>query len=209
MGSIRTTFTSIWLLAVLMCPGQDATQHLRTELERIHELDQRDRENIGRYGIGTPERDSVSAHLFLQDSLNLLRVRTILDSAGWLGPEEIGGRASGALFLVIQHADLKTQETWLPEARLAVEEGKLLPSSLAMLEDRVDMRNGRPQGYGTQVKVENGVSRLWPIREEETVNERRAAVGLGPLENYAAQFGIDWSPPVKKERVLLLGPGKH
>jgi len=187
---------------------QNASARLRAELEGIRELDQRDRENIGHYAIGTPERDSVNHHIMVQDSLNLLRVRAILDSAGWLGPDDIGSRASGALFLVIQHADLKTPEIYLPEARLAVEERKLLPSSLAMLEDRIAMRNGRPQIYGTQVKVDNGVSRLWAIRDEETVNERRAAVGLGPLEAYAGQFGISWSPPTKKERVLLLDPIK-
>ena len=205
---MRATLIPFCLLAALSCTGQDATHRLRAELERIHDLDQRDRENIGHYGVGTLERDSVNAHLMLQDSLNLVRVRTIIDSAGWLGPSEIGTDASGALFLVIQHAGLKTQETYLPEARLAVEEGKLQASSLALLEDRIEMRNGRPQIYGSQIEMKNGIGRLWPIKDEETVNERRAAVGIGPLEEYAAQFGVAWSPPVRKERVLLLGPAK-
>lgn len=47
------------------------------------------------------------------------------------------------------------------------------------------------------------------IADEEQVNERRAAVGLEPLEKYAERFGITWSPPVKRERVLLPGPGKQ
>ncbi|MBP6391892.1 MAG: hypothetical protein KA352_13460 [Flavobacteriales bacterium] len=198
-------------LVVIACraPAQDMHARLRAELERIHGLDQRDRENIGRYGVGTAERDSVNHHLIFQDSLNTLRVRAILDSAGWLGPEEVGASASSALFLVIQHADLATQETYLPEARLAVEEGKLAASSLALLEDRIEMRNGRPQIYGSQVRMANGKSTLWAIRDEETVNERRASVGLGPLEEYAARFGINWSPAKKQDRLLLLGPVKE
>ncbi|MBK6754037.1 MAG: hypothetical protein IPG69_10680 [Flavobacteriales bacterium] len=91
-------------------------------------------------------------------------------------------------------------------ARLAVEEGKLAASSLALLEDRIEMRNGRPQIYGSQVRMANGKSTLWAIRDEETVNERRASVGLGLLEEYAARFGINWSPAKKQDRVLLLGP---
>lgn len=187
--------------------AQDANVRLRAELERIHAADQLDRENIGHYGIGTPERDSVNKHLILLDSLNVLQITAIIDSAGWLGPEDVGN-GSGTLWLVIQHADLATQEKYLPEMRSAVEEGKASRYHLAMLEDRVEMRNGRPQIYGSQVKVDNGVSRLWTIKDEETVNERRAAVGMEPLEEYAARFGIDWSPPAHKERVLLLGPVK-
>lgn len=187
--------------------AQDANVRLRAELERIHAADLLDRENIGHYGIGTPERDSVNKHLILLDSLNVLRITAIIDSAGWLGPEDVGN-GSGTLWLVIQHADLATQEKYLPEMQSAVEEGKASRYHLAMLEDRIEMRSGRPQIYGSQVKVDNGVSRLWMIKDEETVNERRAAVGMEPLEEYAARFGIDWSPPPHKERVLLLGPVK-
>jgi hypothetical protein len=86
-----------------------------------------------------------------------------------------------------------------------VEEGDLAPSGLALLEDRIEMRNGRPQIYGSQVRTGDGKATFWAIRDEELVNERRAAVGLEPLEQYAARFGIVWSPPVKQERVLLPG----
>lgn len=185
---MRITHTiAMWPVGIMVL-AQDSNTRLRAELEHIHGHDQRDRENIGHCGIGTPERDSVNAHLILQDSLNLLRVRAIIDSVGWLGPAEIGGTASGALFLVIQHADLTTQEIYLPEARLAPDDGKLLPSSLVMLEDRIEMRKGRPQIPGSQVNVENGLNLLWTIKDEETVNERRAVVGLGPMEKYAARF---------------------
>src|SRR5262245_49040476 len=85
--------------------AQDGNEGLRRELARIRELDQRDRENIGTFGIGTSQRDSVNHHLMLQDSLNLLRVTAIIDSAGWLGPQDLGNESS-TLWLVIQHADL-------------------------------------------------------------------------------------------------------
>jgi hypothetical protein len=201
------TFSLLFVIAV-GCAAQDEAVRLRAEMERIHELDQRDRENIGHYGIGTAQRDSVVRHMTLIDSLNTARVGAIIDSAGWLGPLDVGERASRTLWLVIQHAPLAVQERYVSEMRLGVEEGKASAADLAYLEDRIEMRNGRPQTYGSQVNMENGISTLWTIKDAETVNERRAAVGLGPLEKYAAQFGIDWSPPAKKERVLLLAPGK-
>lgn len=189
--------------------AQDATTRLRDELEHIHDTDQNDRHNVSGF-IGA-QKDSVIAHMVLYDSLNLVRVTAIIDSAGWLGPDEVGGKASQALFLVIQHADAQpeVQAAYLPVMREAVEAGKARASELAMLEDRVAVNHHRPQIYGSQIGWEDGKNFIQPIEDEEHVNERRAAVGLEPLERYAERFDLHWVPPAKKERVLLLGPGKH
>ena len=189
--------------------AQDPYASLRAELERIHFLDQNDRQNISGF-IGA-QKDSVGAHMMVQDSLNLLRVLAILDSAGWLGPQQVGGTASQALFLVLQHADAKpdVQEAYLPVMRDAVAEGKARASELAMLEDRVAVNHGRPQIYGSQIGWTDGKGFIRPIADEEHVNERRAAAGLEPLERYAERFDLHWSPPVKQERVLLAPAGTH
>lgn len=205
---MRTAFAQVLVVACVKCPAQSAHARLRAELETIHELDQRDRANIGAYPLNTPERDSVVDHMIRQDSLNTARITAIIDSAGWLGPEDVGRAASSALWLVLQHADLPVQERYLPEMRLAVAEGKAQASELAYVEDRIEVRNNRPQIYGSQVLMKDGRAAFAPIRDEEHVNERRASVGLGPLEDYAGQFGIPWSPPKKQERVLLFGPAK-
>src|SRR5262245_35379617 len=109
---------TLWL-----CHQAVAQSSLREELERIRELDQQDRQAIGASPPG-PQRDSVGHHMAVQDSLNLIRGTAIIDSAGWRGPADVGQNASRALYIVIQHADLATQEKYLPEMRLAVEEGK-------------------------------------------------------------------------------------
>jgi hypothetical protein len=76
-----------------------------------------------------------------------------------------------------------------------------------MLEDRVAVNHGRPQIYGSQIGWKDGKGFVKPMVDEEHVNERRAAVGLEPLEKYAERFGVVWSPPVKRERVLFFqGP---
>ena len=194
---------------VAFANAQDATTRLRAELENIHELDQRDRENVGGYPHGT-QQDSVIAHMTLQDSLDLVRVTAIIDSAGWLGEKEIGHKANQALFLVIQHADAKPeiQAKYLPLMRDALKDGDARAYEEAMLEDRVAVNHGRPQIYGSQIGWKDGKGFVQPMEDEEHVNERRAAVGLEPLEKYAERFGLTWSPPVKKERVLLFEPPK-
>lgn len=206
---MRKPLVLLFVFTVRSTHAQSTAEQLRVELERIHELDQRDRLNAGNYITGA-QKDSVIAHMALQDSLDLLRVTVILDSAGWLGPDEIGATASQALFLVLQHADAKPaiQAEYLPVMREAVAEGKARPDELAMLEDRVAVNHGRPQIYGSQIGWKDGKGYVKPMEDEEHVNERRVAVGLEPLEKYAERFGVVWSPPVKKERLLLLGPGK-
>lgn len=203
---------TLLLLSLLHGPvlwAQDAGDRLRAELEHIHTLDQADRHAVHDFVHG-PQRDSVIAHMALQDSLNLLRVTAILDSAGWPGADEVGATGSQALFLVLQHADRQpaVQAHYLPVMRQAVEEGRARPHELAMLEDRVAVNHGQPQRYGSQIGWKDGKPFLRPIADELHVNERRAAVGLEPLERYAERFGLHWTPPVPQERVLLLGPGK-
>jgi len=202
---------TIMLVAVgIRTSAQDANARLRAELESIHELDQRDRENAGSYPSGA-QKDSVIAHMALQDSLDLVRVTAIIDSAGWLGEKEIGHIANQALFLVIQHADAKPeiQAKYLPLMRDAVTDGNARSYELALLEDRVAVNHGRPQIYGSQIGWKDGKGFVKPMEDEEHADERRKAVGLEPLEKYAERFGINWSPPVQKERVLLFEPPKH
>lgn len=194
----------------MLVMAQSPMQRLRAELERIHDQDQADREAVTGYPSGA-QKDSVIAHMMSQDSLDLVRVMAILDSAGWLGEQEVGTKANEALFLVLQHADRRPdmQERYLGDMRLAVEDGKAQPADLAMLEDRVAVNRGRPQRYGSQIGWKDGHPFMRPIADEAHVNERRAAVGLEPLERYAERFGLHWSPPEQKERVLLLGPLTH
>lgn len=132
-----------------------------------------------------------------KDSINLIKVKNIIDKDGWLGPDVIGDQGSTTLFLVIQHSDLETQEKYLPVLRAAVESAKAKPSALAYLEDRVAIAQGKKQVYGTQIKRDEttGKYSIEPIDDEPNVNKRRASVGLERLEEYAKQWGIDYVLP--------------
>ena len=75
----------------------------------------------------------------------------ILESSGWPRRSEVGSDAAMAAFLVVQHGDLETQKRFLPALRLRVDEGEAQASHWALLLDRVRMREGLPQVYGSQV----------------------------------------------------------
>lgn len=129
-----------------------------------------------------------------QDSINELEVIKIIEEKGWVGKSLVGGRANITLWLVIQHAPLETQEKYLPLLKKSVLEGESRGSHLALLEDRIQMRNGKPQIYGSQITTdkETGKQVVYEIWEPEYVNQRRKEVGLGPIQDYVKRWGIEW-----------------
>jgi hypothetical protein len=128
------------------------------------------------------------------DSLNQIEVEKILDTNGWLGEDEIGRKANSALFLVVQHASLPLQLKYLPVMRKAVEDKKARMADLALLEDRVLMRQGKKQIYGSQiVNDKDGKQIVHPIEDAANVDERRRKIGLMPMSEYANIFGLKWN----------------
>lgn len=179
---------------------------LVAELDTIYQLDQSYRRQISeieeKYGRDSEEMKEHWKLIQEMDSINLIKIKKILDQRGWLGPKVIGGQGNMTLFLVIQHSDLETQLKYLPMMREAVELGKARASSLALLEDRVALRQGKRQVYGSQIghDTETGEYYVFPLIEPGKVNERRAKVGLGPIENYIKNWNMTWDLEKHKER---------
>ncbi len=113
-----------------------------------------------------------------KDSINLIKIKKILDERGWLGSNIIGGQGNSTLFLVIQHSGLETEIKYLPMMREAVKEGNASADSLALLEDRVALRQGKRQIYGSQIgrDPETGEYYVSPLIE---LISRRLAKNVG------------------------------
>ena len=66
--------------------------------------------------------------------------------------------------------------------RLAAARGEVPALQPALLEDRIRTLEGRLQRYGTQFDWdESGELSPLPIEDPDGVDERRRAIGLGPL----------------------------
>ena len=156
------------------------------QLAAIHDRDQKTRTT----------GDSAD-YMFYIDSTNLVQVEALLSQYGWPGKSFVGSAGNSTVFLVIQHAELPTQEKYFPLMQQSVKEGESRPSDLALLQDRILMRQEKKQIYGSQVVFNEttGSPEFWPIEDERNVNVRRAEVGLQPLEEYAEYFGIDYHLP--------------
>lgn len=182
-------------------------KHLVAKLDKIYEDDQSHRLQLDeieeKYGWKSSQMDSIWKVIELKDSLNLIQVRNILDTRGWLGADIVGGKGNSTLFLVIQHADQKTQEQYLPMMREAVAKGNAAASSLALLEDRVALRQGKKQIYGSQIGSfqESGESYVLPLEDPDNVDKRRASVGLGKLQDYINYWGLTWNVEEYKKKL--------
>lgn len=163
------------------------TAAIKKELIAIYERDQKTRTGA-----------ASAAYVGYIDSCNQQQVKALIDKYGWLGKSFVGARGNQAVFLVIQHADSATQEKYFPLLQQSVDEGESSATDLALMQDRILMRRGKNQIYGSQVVSDgNGGWKFYPIEDEKNVNIRRAKIGLQPIEEYAKYFSIDYKLPEK------------
>ncbi len=120
------------------------------------------------------------------DSANLISVSHILDTYEW--PAGLSDEANEAIFLVIDHSDLKTMNKYIGIFHDAVEKGYIQTNDLVTMEDRMLMNAEKPQKYGTQAYslVEDGktVIYIWPVEDPDKLDALRKSVGLIPIGDY-------------------------
>jgi hypothetical protein len=155
------------------------------------------------YGRESKELKAFVSIMEDQDSINLIKVEKILNEHGWLGADIVGDQGNYTLFLVIQHADLETQEKYLPMMREAVQKGNAKAQDFAFLVDRVALRKGERQIYGTQIGPDPETYEwvVRPLIDPDNVDKRRAEVGLGTLQDYISDHGMTWNVEEYKKKL--------
>lgn len=155
---------------------------LKRILEKIYDRDQEHRAS----DLLDPE----------MDTNNLKYVTQIIDKCGMPTLETAGKKGMTAIWLVIQHADGEVRKAYFPMLLEASKKGDLERQDIALMQDRMLMDAGKPQLYGSQVIMENGVNyELYDLKDPETVDKRRAIMGMGPLADYLNHFNIEFNVP--------------
>jgi hypothetical protein len=123
------------------------------------------------------------------DVENTRRMKELVEQIGWPTRSKVGRQASDMAWLLVQHADHDREFQKMCLALMKAQpEGEVAMSNIAYLEDRVRVGEGRPQIYGTQFYTdETGHLGPRPIEDPDHVDERRKAVGLQPLSEYARE----------------------
>lgn len=121
------------------------------------------------------------------------RPRTLLEQHGWLGSGLVGLVGANAYWLLVQHVPSNRQDEWFPLMERAVAEGTASARNLAYLRDHVTMHHDRHQTHGTQhTAYGDGRIRLWPVTDPDTLNQRRDALELPPVDT--ATIADAWTP---------------
>jgi len=182
-------------------------QSLRDELLKMQSDDQEYRgevDKIRALSLTADEKQKRVAALMEKqvrlDKRNIRRLVQIINKYGWPGRSLVGKEGSLTAFLIIQHAELEDQTKYFPMLKEAVRRGEANQDYAALLEDRILMREGKKQIYGSQLHFNEVTKKLelWPIEDEENVDARRTSVGLEPLAEYVKRFGLEYKPLKKK-----------
>jgi len=91
--------------------------------------------------------------------------------------------------------DTAFMRAMLPLIEEAFRRGDLKGEAVAMLTDRLAVKAGHPQTYGTQASLQGGRWVLDPIADSVHVDERRKRMGLPPLATYKRLFDSMYNAP--------------
>ncbi|MFD8594370.1 DUF4135 domain-containing protein [Kitasatospora sp. NPDC059646] len=131
-------------------------------------------------------------------SAGIAWLRGVVAEHGWPGHALVGAEAAAAASALLQHhtGDLAFRRECLTLIEAAAARGDMRPQDAAYLADSLRRAEGRPQLYGTKFeRAADGRLRPCPIEDADRVDERRAAVGLGPLADYAALLAETFPAP--------------
>jgi hypothetical protein len=144
------------------------------------------------------------------DRDNTAWLQDIVAKHGWPTRSIVGDDGAHAAFVLVQHADHvpEFQAQCLPLLEEAGKRGEVKQADVALLTDRVRVKQRRPQLYGSQYYVREDASGsvvadasgkptyLLPIVEDvHRLDERRAAVGLPPWSEYERRMAADQGRP--------------
>lgn len=180
-------------------PAEQTTplnETLRAELLTLGRTDQVDREG---FGAAAAARDTLFLRRLLAgDSARTVRLQAVVREQGWPSPARVGRDAVDAAWLVLQHSpDHAWQAELLAVLETRAAAGDLSRSDVALLADRVLLRAGKPQRYGSQFSVRDGRLIPEPVEDVAGLDARRAAVGLSPMAEYVKQLAEGFQLPVE------------
>lgn len=117
------------------------------------------------------------------DHANTKVLRRILAEHNWPGHSLVGPAAARAAWSIALHSDDEPdfQRAAATLLQRAVHAGDALIQHWAHLHDRALITSGHEQNYGTQLHLRADGIELCPLRAPESLDERRAGVGLPPI----------------------------
>lgn len=145
-------------------------------------------QSIRKRAIADPKNESLQTEWKAVDAKNLARLKQILAQVGWPTAQMVGRDGVMFFWTMSQHGTPEFLHQVLPLMKASVDRGDLSGALYATSVDRVRIQDKQKQLYGSQFDTRDGKCQPLPIEDPDHVEKRRKAMGLGPLDDYAAQL---------------------
>lgn len=106
---------------------------------------------------------------------NAVQLRHIIEEIGFPTISKVGEKASGAAWLIIQHAIGEPEFMKMGYEMMIENSNDINPSNIAHLYDRIQVFQSKPQRFGTQLTAEGAI---YPVEDKNTLNYGRLQVNL-------------------------------
>jgi hypothetical protein len=113
-------------------------------------------------------------------------IRAIFKEFGVPTQSAVGAEAARQFVVIVQHQSADLRRAVLPQLRDNVDRGEADPAEYAMMFDRAQVDDGKPQRYGANFECQpDGTMAPSPIEDLTHLDPRRAEIGLLPMRLYA------------------------
>jgi hypothetical protein len=129
-------------------------------------------------------------------------LKTLFKENGFLGYSEVGEQSSHNFLQMVQRfdADSTFQQEVLADMKKHIAKINASPIEFAYLTDRVNLNQGKPQVYGTQLKINEKGTSYEPkmVSDPQNLNKRREEIGLGTIEEAILIMNRHFAASLKK-----------
>lgn len=152
-------------------------------------------------GMNSPVSRAIWKLKHIYNEENQKDLEKLIEQKGWPKKSQVAGKAADAAFLIIQHSDLEKQKKYLPIIEKLCKENEANWESYALMYDRIQVNENKPQKYGSQVRFDEKKNsyELFPLVDESKVDEWRKEIGMSSLAEYVAHWNIKFNPALKSK----------
>lgn len=183
--------------AALPPPANDAEK-----LERMGRMDQVGRRVLTQIDLRVlpPEeikaaRQAMWAPVEAADAENETALLAMVPPEGWFLRSRYGDKAAKAAFHIVQHSNVALWRRFVPVLEPLVAKGEIDGQSYALMYDRLALKEGRPQRFGSQMTCKSGKWVVDTLEAPETVDARRKAMGfIQTMAEYQRHFETAYPP---------------
>ena len=128
---------------------------------------------------------------------NASRLRQIIAVFGWPGLTLVGDKGAKAAWRIALHSI--SEPAFMRQCRDLIDHASEAQDAprwqFAIIDDRIRVYEGRPQRYGTQLRMGPNGLEPHPLENESRINSMRMQAGLPPFAQTLAQARTQPQPP--------------